>query len=331
MKSFFEEYGFVILAAIVVILLIAMCTPIGNLVHTQINGIVDSFSSKTTAKLNSVDSGTNSARLAYENDKLMLNISSGNSTDKFTAYATYTSKGKEVKDQAIANISSASAGKYEVSVPADKNSNVQIKVVNDGTQEEFYSNALTVGKAVSSGSTAAEDKGTGSKEEIVIRTVAKVGDTQYSSLDQAIQQGIENNQTVILLGDTTSSDFRGSVSIQLNGRTITFTNNSNRVANGPLTVAYVKENVECASGEQTGTLESFLSSNTSGIKLVKDLEKGTLTISSETAIDLNGMTLVVNSLVVNSDVSFMNGLMKIGTLSGSGTVTFASATVQPAS
>lgn len=331
MKSFFEEYGFVILAAIVVILLIAMCTPIGNLVHTQINGIVDSFSSKTTAKLNSVDSGTNSARLAYENDKLMLNVSSGNSTDKFTAYATYTSKGKEIKDQAITSISSASAGKYEVSVPADKNSNVQIKVVNDGTQEEFYSNALTIGKAVSSSGAAAEDKGTGSKEEIVIRTVAKVGNAQYSSLDQAIQKGIEENQNVILLGDATSSGFKGSVSIQLADHAITFTNSSNRIANGPLTVAYVKENYECMSGGQGGTLESFLESSTSEISLAKDLKKDFLEISSETAIDLNGMTLVVNSLVVNSDVSFMNGLMEIGTLRGSGTVTFVNTTVQPAS
>ena len=66
MKSFFEEYGFVILAAIVVILLIAMCTPIGNLVKTQITNIVDSFANKTSSKLNAVDSGDASLALTQD-------------------------------------------------------------------------------------------------------------------------------------------------------------------------------------------------------------------------------------------------------------------------
>lgn len=52
MKSFFEEYGFVILAAIVVILLIAMCTPLGNVVKQNITGIMNSFSGKTNSMLN---------------------------------------------------------------------------------------------------------------------------------------------------------------------------------------------------------------------------------------------------------------------------------------
>ncbi len=51
MKSFFEEYGFVILAAIVVILLIAMATPIGTLIRSNISHIVESFGEKTTQKL----------------------------------------------------------------------------------------------------------------------------------------------------------------------------------------------------------------------------------------------------------------------------------------
>lgn len=51
MKSFFEEYGFVILAAIIVILLIAMATPIGTLIRSNISHIVESFGEKTTQKL----------------------------------------------------------------------------------------------------------------------------------------------------------------------------------------------------------------------------------------------------------------------------------------
>lgn len=52
MKNFFEEYGFVILASIVVIVLIAMCTPIGNSVRTQIESLTTGFSDKTENKLN---------------------------------------------------------------------------------------------------------------------------------------------------------------------------------------------------------------------------------------------------------------------------------------
>lgn len=54
MKSFFQEYGFVILAAIVVILLIAMCTPIGSIIRTQIETIATNFSGKAENKINVV-------------------------------------------------------------------------------------------------------------------------------------------------------------------------------------------------------------------------------------------------------------------------------------
>lgn len=55
MKSFLEEYGFTILAAIVVILIIAMCTPIGNLIKEQVLGVVNSFAAKTEGKLAAID------------------------------------------------------------------------------------------------------------------------------------------------------------------------------------------------------------------------------------------------------------------------------------
>ena len=55
MKSFLEEYGFAILAAIVVILLIAMATPVGNLIKNQILGVIDSFANRTEAKLSAID------------------------------------------------------------------------------------------------------------------------------------------------------------------------------------------------------------------------------------------------------------------------------------
>ena len=51
MKKFFEEYGFVILASIIVILLIAITTPIGTVVKNNISNIIDSFSDKASQKL----------------------------------------------------------------------------------------------------------------------------------------------------------------------------------------------------------------------------------------------------------------------------------------
>ncbi len=46
MKAIFEEYGFVILAAVVVLLLIGMTTPVGNAIETSIVSIVDNMTSQ---------------------------------------------------------------------------------------------------------------------------------------------------------------------------------------------------------------------------------------------------------------------------------------------
>ena len=43
MKAFFEEYGFVALSAIVVIILIMMATPIGGVIETSLTGFVNTF------------------------------------------------------------------------------------------------------------------------------------------------------------------------------------------------------------------------------------------------------------------------------------------------
>ena len=55
MRDFLSEYGFAILAAIVVILLIAMCTPVGELIQSKVNGVVESFAGKAEARLANVD------------------------------------------------------------------------------------------------------------------------------------------------------------------------------------------------------------------------------------------------------------------------------------
>lgn len=83
MKSFFEEYGFVILAAIVVILLIAMASPIGDLVKAQITGIVDSFANKTESKLNAVDAGTITVRATTSGGNVYLEWDAEKAEDEF--------------------------------------------------------------------------------------------------------------------------------------------------------------------------------------------------------------------------------------------------------
>ena len=83
MKSFFEEYGFVILAAIVLILLIAMASPIGDLVKAQITGIVDSFANKTESKLNAVDAGAITVRANSVNGYVKLEWTPEKKEDQF--------------------------------------------------------------------------------------------------------------------------------------------------------------------------------------------------------------------------------------------------------
>lgn len=51
MKSFFEEYGFVILAAIVVIALISMTTPIGDAIEESMLSVVDGFTERVSSEL----------------------------------------------------------------------------------------------------------------------------------------------------------------------------------------------------------------------------------------------------------------------------------------
>lgn len=56
MKAFFEEYGFIVLSAIVVLLLVGMASPIGEKVKESTIGIVDSLTTKTTTEFGNTNS-----------------------------------------------------------------------------------------------------------------------------------------------------------------------------------------------------------------------------------------------------------------------------------
>ena len=95
MKSFLEEYGFTILAAIVVILIIAMCTPIGNLIKQQVLNVVDSFAAKTEGKLAAIDADAPvTVRLAQKGDAGKFNVTATSSSNNDTFTVEY-----RVKDQ----------------------------------------------------------------------------------------------------------------------------------------------------------------------------------------------------------------------------------------
>ena len=113
MNSFFEGYGYVILAAIAVIILIVMATPLGSLVKSQITNIVDSFGSKTQSKLNATDSVIN-VRVSTANNKITLEWDAVKKEDKFKYQykASNTSKDAnwtDVKDVEIENDKSRKA------------------------------------------------------------------------------------------------------------------------------------------------------------------------------------------------------------------------------
>ena len=100
MKAFLEEYGFVILIAIVIILLIVMATPVGNSIKASILGLVDRFSGTATSKLDKADQGDFTVNLRQASNvgsttaDVKVDINSDSTTDKYTYTLTYVSGGK---------------------------------------------------------------------------------------------------------------------------------------------------------------------------------------------------------------------------------------------
>lgn len=103
MKKFFEEYGFVILAAIVVILLIAMATPIGTLIRSNVSHIVESFGGKTTQKLDyAMKEYQAKDVIEVAGKKLTIMENLGN--DKYLVLAEYQSYNKGFNTQEKGNV-----------------------------------------------------------------------------------------------------------------------------------------------------------------------------------------------------------------------------------
>ena len=112
-------------------------------------GIVDSFANKTNSKLNAVDAGENSAYLRYEGNIIKLDVSSGNSNDKFTYVIHGTEAGQEISTEGT-DVEEFSGGivKSINGKNYDIGTTIQAEVTNTGTGEVFWSNSITIKKSV---------------------------------------------------------------------------------------------------------------------------------------------------------------------------------------
>ena len=158
MKSFLEEYGFVILIAIVVIMLVVIASPIGGTIKASVSGLVDSFGNKTVAKIDKTDKEVN---LTLNGS--ILTIESISETDKYIAILRGYQGGKEVSVASVgdkltctdsmsnnATFSNATGfaettsgiAKFiiENGTKLDENTEYYIEIMNIGTGEIFKSN-----------------------------------------------------------------------------------------------------------------------------------------------------------------------------------------------
>ena len=158
MKAFLEEYGFVILIAIVIILLIVMATPVGNSIKASILGLVDRFSGTATSKLDKADQGDFTANLrqaASAGAAVQLDLNSDSTTDKYTYTLTYVAGGKTHTTSVnggsgIANgtvtvaVTGLDCGVHagESGLDVDDGAKIYVTVTNVGTNEVVQSNTI---------------------------------------------------------------------------------------------------------------------------------------------------------------------------------------------
>ena len=168
MKAFLEEYGFVILIAIVIILLIVMATPVGNSIKASILGLVDRFSNTATSKLDKADQGDFTVNLrqatAGGDKNVYVDVNSDSTTDEYQIIITRVKGGKVGSSSDLAGTYAAglaSAGTYKDFINAatkkgngtmkltifmlgtpDDGSDLYVTVKNVGTNEVVQSNTI---------------------------------------------------------------------------------------------------------------------------------------------------------------------------------------------
>ena len=213
MKSFFEEYGFVILAAIVVILLIAMATPIGDLVKIQVSEVVNSFGSKTQSKLNATD-GIIQVRVSTANNKITLEWDANKKEDKFK----YQYKASNTKGEANwTNKADVTANEKSRTVTIEKDSNDQpltnkTKVeykIYDSNDQLVASGIVTAktGKNATTGGGTGGDPDGGSTENPSAPTVTLTAgqEIEIEGKKYTVIEQVEGNKYKVLATDLANS------------------------------------------------------------------------------------------------------------------------------
>lgn len=164
MKSFLKEYGFVILTAIVVIMLIVIVSPIGGTIKTSVSGLVDGFGNRIVAKIDKTNKEVNTTLKGSE-----FSIESTSETDKYVAILRGYQNGKEVSVASVGDKLTCTDSMSNVATFAgatgaaettsgiakfiiengnklDENTEYYIEIMNIGTGEIFKSNVETLNR-----------------------------------------------------------------------------------------------------------------------------------------------------------------------------------------
>ena len=129
MKKFFEEYEFVILASIVLIILISICSPVGGVVKTKIDNIILSFSGKQQSSFNNVKVHDKLGEIRFSGRDIFLDVYSDDPT-VYKAVVHYTFAGKE-ETRTLQKLSETN----DIKLPADKDTYIWIELINKETGE----------------------------------------------------------------------------------------------------------------------------------------------------------------------------------------------------
>ena len=129
MKKFFEEYGFVILASIVLIVLISICFPAGKIIKTKIDDIILGFSNKQQSSFNNVKVHDKLGEIRFSGRDIFLDVYSDDPT-VYKAVVHYTFAGKE-ETRTLQKLSETN----NIKLPADKDTYIWIELINKETGE----------------------------------------------------------------------------------------------------------------------------------------------------------------------------------------------------
>lgn len=143
MKDFLSEYGFAILAAVVVILLIAMCTPVGSLIKNQVVGIVNKFAIKTENRLYSTDTENEFGVIIKQvDDSGSFSISAISESDNDLFEASYRVKDQHGNWNDWTELGLLSTGSKEHSgvftAKIENGNKIQIRVTDNGKANDVF-------------------------------------------------------------------------------------------------------------------------------------------------------------------------------------------------